>query len=403
MIAAKSENAYFAPISGWPGTHKARVENRALEGFALGRVRLWSVAAHEKRSLKNSNVNAVDRLARPMKTAQFCRWIAVKRPHKFLVIPILSFLGLTGIAPRVAESAAPLPLSCGQTFARLENSDENRISLALGKVLGLGADENLSGELARLDRLLAHEIAASISGLNPKRRTNFLTIIDNVESVLYLNSGAQVRIDRKAGLSVQIDILVTNHPFSRLYLRHEASHLSRLVSDSEGPNAAAAYASNVVNRRLGVYREEVGSFRDQYRFLRNAYTTDDLPRLRKLMPAPSADDIEFLKQKGVLSGSVGGERTITLGNIDPLSEEFSAAVRYMRSEMDGRFVSDVENALTLSQAEYVRGWIKRTDHYTKEQEAQQRVKLKNATLRWLSKIGIVSGSAAGIYYFYDEQ
>ena len=326
----------------------------------------------------------------------------MKRPHKFLVIPILSFLGWTGIAPRVAESAAPLPLSCGQTFARLQNSNENRISLALSKVLGLGADENLSGELARLDRLLANEIAASISGFNPKRRTNFLTIMDNIESVLYLNSGAQVRIDRKAGLSVQIDILVTNHPFSRLYLRHEASHLSRLVSDSEGPNAAA-YASTVANRRLGVYREEVGSFRDQYRFLRNAYTTDDLPRLRKLMPAPSADHIEFLKQKGVLSGRVGGEFTITLGNIDPLSEEFSAGVRYMRSEMDGRFVSDVERALTLSQAEYVRGWIKRTDHYTKQQEAQQRVKLKSATLRWLSKIGIVSGSAAGIYYFYDEQ
>ncbi len=182
------------------------------------------------------------------------------------------------------------------------------------------------------------------------------------------------------------------HPISRGFLRHEASHLSRFVSDSQSPAAAAAHARIVMNRRLGIYREEVGSFRDQYRFLRRAYTIQDLPRLRKIMPAPSVNDVEFLKQKGVLFAGSEGNLSINLGDVNPGSEEISAAVhRFLRSQLDQRFVDDVEKALTVSQAQY---FAVETRNETDKRRAERFV-----AENWMAGAGVTEEMTLAVFRF----
>lgn len=289
---------------------------------------------------------------------------------------------------------------------------ETEVARAIDKVFLIPQTGPPSAELQRVDALLAVEINRSTESMSPKTRANFLRIMEQAkpglrglvkpaEGVVALTqNSAQVQANKKDGLMLAIDLFATGHPIGRLYLRHEASHLSRFVSEATNPKDANRFMYQVTHRRFGVYREEVAAFRDQYRFMRKAYKESDLPRLRESMPGPTAEDLELLKSRGIIVEQTEGAVSVDFAKGS--SEENQAAFyRYMDAQLNVMFVKDLEKVFSLSESAYIKGWVRGADY----RGQQQAYHIDNAIQKTLRSIlyGSVAAAGTGAAVFVYEK
>jgi hypothetical protein len=233
--------------------------------------------------------------------------------------------------------------------------------------------------LLRLDAHLATEITSVALSLSAGARRQFLSVLANprigVPYAPVLEHGDMMGLGTANGrvvttptgeILLAINRLALGHPLARITLRHEVSHLSRLVTGSSDPDVVLARIDELMSRRLGIYREEIAAYRDDYRFIRATHTLDDLASLLRTLHRVNADEVRLLKQARVLSFAANGAPHVDW-TIAVLREELlKVTLRYTERDLNELYIDAVRNALTLSLPAYLRLNVKPYQHVQHE-------------------------------------
>lgn len=255
-----------------------------------------------------------------------------------------------------------------------ESALSGRIEAALQKTF-LVDHMGTTEELRRIDKHLVSEILSLLPKLSPLRREAFLKVLEN-SSIGYFFDGYSKEYDRnlmgvsgfgqvavnEKGLTLAIFVLAATNPLSRITLVHELSHLVSLIPEGPASDAEARMKS-IINRRFGLYREELNAFKQQYRFIRKYFSRADVERWKNDNVAPSPRQLAIIKEGNFFdkNGSLIGEKFIRCN-----PEQLEAIVASYIYEMNKINIEYAEDALTMNESDAVKKWVRRGNYKTKQ-------------------------------------
>ena len=250
------------------------------------------------------------------------------------------------------------------TESTLITPDRSRsaIQKSLKKILKTPSAPEKAVETAKLDAALADDLADSLEKVGPDKKTKLLKVLDRTKTVktatdtgetttLKNTSVAATALSPEKDPQILIQSIAKDHPIARLALRHEFSHASRLDS-------AENVATSLVNRKNGIFREEVAAYSDQYDFTRKVYSQKDLKELRLTYPPASQVDVDRLKKAGVMV-SDGNKTTLDLDKLNHDRGLIETTARVMRGQVNDYFNNWVTTAVTKSKADFIKNYVQK--------------------------------------------
>ena len=307
-----------------------------------------------------------------------------------------------------------LAAKADDVFADPSKPTGARVKSAIGKFLATREDAAQSAELSRMDDQLASDVSNALDKLPAERRNRLLKILaetkkgqpfskDGMAGMPYMDfsTGGAVAASATKNPHLVMQAFGLNGPIARMSLRHEFSHLSRLDAGDVSAKKAFKHVNNVTqNRRLGLYREELQAFGDQYDYLRKLYSAEDVPRLKELFPPTKLETIEYLKSSGILK--VDGKKInldFTHLNVD--DKAIAAVAEYFGGRTNDAFTEYVEQAVRQTKSQFTKENVGGQD-YRKQQLNFIRNGKITKTLTY-SRNGLgASGAAYAAYEAYQE-
>lgn len=159
---------------------------------------------------------------------------------------------------------------------------------------------------------------------------------------------------------------------------------------------AKQHVNDVLGRRLGVYREELKAWGDQWDYTRNVYKPEDLQNLRMRYPSTSAETRDFLTKSGVLR--VEGKNEIL--NLDKAvdSKSKEEVTKFLLGDLNDTLYRFVKDAVTTPRSKFVKDAVD-IDVYRNQQLAFATKGKITSTLNYLK---YALPASLGAYFLYDE-
>lgn len=205
-----------------------------------------------------------------------------------------TFVVMIGLSVALAGSFRSNPLANCPSY--LDSKSIRRLEHAITRILPAG-DGPLAIERKRLHRLITAYVAGMIRGHDQARMEQFFTVLESGgvvtrpitrqgELVQLGDDEVHVGFDDVTGLYLHLGTRFSYSLYGYLRLIHELSHLSRAVSAAPTIDQRFEHYRSLTLRWLGVYREEVASARDEYRFLRWAYSFERIKKIEQKIREP---------------------------------------------------------------------------------------------------------------------
>jgi hypothetical protein len=287
------------------------------------------------------------------------------------------------IAKASSGPAPPLediPIKNPPTAVVAKLKTQKQIRASLDGLLELPSNPARSAEVAKMDQVLVHDLSETVDSLPPNKRARMIRLLGETQKgqsfserrPLYMGKAAgAVKFSPTENPYLLIRQMAEAHPLTRLVLKHEFSHLERLDAGNVSALKAYHHARAVVNRRLGVYREELKAFGDQYDFTRKLYQASDLPRLKELYPSIAPDQLTLLKRAGALT-KINGSYRLDYTVIRKNPQLNDAMQDYTKGEMNDKFIGFVEDAVTMTKSQFTKAQVGRDDYINDQIAAIQR-------------------------------
>jgi hypothetical protein len=197
---------------------------------------------------------------------------------------------------------------------------------------------------------------------------------------------------------IVLQLLLKDHPLSRFTMRHEFSHLSRLDPGDVSALIGTQHVRSILERRLGLYREELTAFGDEWKFINALYSKKDLPRLRELYPKLSPETLKFINDNNLVTFDAA-TNIYHFGELQGDPKKIQAVKEFLEGHYNDIFLEVVEKATSGTKSAFIKDKVRQPGY--KMQQSLSVFTKKVNRLKRITKRGAAVGAATGTVLFSD--
>ena len=252
--------------------------------------------------------------------------------------------------------------------ANLLKGDRDRLARGIAHALATNERTGRDEVFVRLDLDILNWASDQLKRLSIGQRANVFRILEKSRLGSRYDDGGLPDAQRLVGehgcldvtdksVRLVLDAFETQSEASRYTLRHELTHLFRIVEAGPFRRTAAKAAWLFEKRKLGLYREEAYAFRDDYRYLRRNYAATDLPRLAAQV-VNLEDLVNEATARGILRAGAEDDPQVDARKISGL-EDLTLLFQVLNGAADVRLYRIIEHALRSTEAQFIKDNLKR--------------------------------------------